>query len=339
MASDFTIHGMVHGIAKKVNQRESNCVILAAVTLSIKEHIKTLASGLGYRACGIAGVEPFAEYRAALRTLAERFPETAGLYGRWEHRTDPTTRVPWARSIVVCIRRYGKYEIPESLARHIGRSYLCDRRISACPDHAMPKRMKEGLQSLGLRVRTGGVPSRDAAVRAGVARIAKNGFAVAEGCGSWLNIESWMVDAALEPDSPTPSCPCPAGCQACLNVCPTKALVDPFVMDMKRCIAHLTYEAPFPIRDDLWKKMGPWIYGCDDCQRVCPLNHDHWSHTEPAPWITDVAGALTPEALSTMDQETYARVVHPLFDYIPLGDLARWQANARRALESIGAPG
>jgi len=303
--------------------------------MTIKDQIKALATDIGYHACGIAGVEPFTDYQATLLRLAERFPDTAELYRHMERRGNPKTLVPWAQSIIVCIRRYGKYRLPDSLPRHIGRNYLCDRRIPGCPDNTMPKRMKDGLRSLGLRVRTGGVPSREAAARAGVARIARNGFAYAEGCGSWINIESWMVDAAVEPDEPASTAPCPEGCQACLNACPTHALVEPYVMDMKRCVAYLTYDAPFPIAGELWNKMGPWIYGCDDCQNICPLNQGQWESREPAPWLDEAATRLTPESLATMDQETYAKVVHPLFGYIPVTNLERWHANARRALEPV----
>jgi epoxyqueuosine reductase len=300
--------------------------------MTLQAQIKTLARDVGYAACGIAGAEPFEDYRAALEERMRRFPEAAALYRELEGRIDPRGVAPWARSIVVCVRRYGKYTVPESLLGHIARHYLCDRRIQACPDNAMPKRMKRGLAGMGLRVKTGGVPSRAAAVRAGVAGFARNGFVYAEGCGSWINIESWIVDAELEPDPPAPPAPCPDGCRACQQACPTGALQGPYLMRQDRCTAYLTYEAPEPVAPDLWARMGGWIYGCDVCQQVCPLNKGKWTRDEPTPWLDDVMRWLTPEALARMDQATYERVVHPLFGYIPLDNLARWQANAGRAL-------
>ncbi len=306
--------------------------------VTLNDQIKHLARRAGYQACGITGAEPFGDYLAALDRLAERFPESAALYGRMKRRATPLALNPWVKSIVVCIRRYGKYALPDGLDAHIGRNYLCDRRIPGCPDSSLPKRMKEGLLALGLRVRTGGVPSREAAVRAGVARIGRNGFAFADGCGSWINIEAWMTDAELEPDTPAEPAPCPTGCRACLDACRTRALVDPYVMDMKRCIAYLTYEAPLPIAPELWTEMGPWIYGCDDCQNVCPLNRGRWEALEPAPWLENATDRLTPASLAAMDQETYTHVVYPLFGYIPPDDRARWQANARRALEDGEIP-
>lgn len=306
-----------------------------------KEQIKALAGQLGYHACGITGVQPFADYQDALEDRARRFPDSATLYQGMGRRGHPAAHVPWAKSIVVAIRRYGKYALPEGIARHIGRTYLCDRRIKECPDNTLPKRMKLELQTLGYRVKIGGIPCREAAVRAGVARIGRNGFAYAEGCGSWLNIEAWLIDTEIEPDAPSPpDAPCPDGCQACLDACRTCALKEPYVVDMKRCIAYLSYEDPAPIPPELWKKMGPWIYGCDDCQNACPLNHRKWEALEPAPWIQRIADKLTPEALAAMDTETYQKLIYPLFWYISETDLERWHRNARRALlYAVGAPG
>ena len=299
---------------------------------TLKDQIKTIATSIGYEACGIAGAEPFVEYRQAIQRFSQQFPESADLYQSMDRRTDPRARNPWAKSIVACIRLYGKYAIPESVTRHIGRSYLGDRRIEGCPDHIMPRQMKDSLKALGLRVKVGGVPSREAAVRAGVAQIGKNGFAFAAQCGSWNNIESWLIDAELEPDRPAEPAPCPSGCRACLNACRTGALAEPYVMNMKRCIAYLTYEAPRPLPEELEAKMGPWIYGCDDCQRVCPMNQGQWEPREPTPWLDRALPHLTPESLATMDQETFSRVIYPILWYIPESDLARWHANAKRAL-------
>jgi len=300
----------------------------------MKEQIKKLAEALGYHTCGITGMQPFDNYQTALTQHAQRFPDAASLYQKMERRVNPATFAPWAKSIVVAVRRYGKYDLPETITRHIGRNYLCDRRIKDCPDNTLPKRMKQGLRALGYRVKVGGIPCREAAVRAGIVKIGRNGFAYAEGCGSWLNIEAWLIDTELEPDLPsTPEAPCPTGCRACLDACRTCALTESYVVDMKRCIAYLTYEEAMPIPGELWNKMGPWIYGCDDCQNACPMNKGQWAPLEPAPWITAITDKLTPESLTTMDMETFQKLIYPLFWYIPETDLERWHQNAKRALQ------
>jgi epoxyqueuosine reductase len=295
------------------------------------EKIRALAREAGYADCGFCAVAPFAEYARAVRERMARFPSARALYEPMLARSEPQARAPWARSAVVCIRRYGKYRVPDALAGHIGRTYLFDRRVADCPDHEMPAIFGEGLKKMGLRVRRGGLPDRWAAVRAGVARFGKNGFAYAR-CGSWCNIESWLTDAELPPGQPALDSPCPPGCRACIDACPTHALTAAHAMRMDRCVAWLTYSAPEPIADDLWQAMGPWIYGCDRCQEVCPLNRGQWRNLEKAAWLEPLTPRLTPAALAVMDDATYRAVVHPLFWYIPEDGAERWRRNARRAL-------
>ena len=239
--------------------------------------------------------------------------------------------------MVVCVRRYSKYEQPAGPIGHIGRNYLFDLRNPECPDHEMPVRMKQGLRDLGLRVRKGGVPDRQAAVRAGVAGFGRNCFAIGEH-GSWINLETWIVDAELPADSPTLESPCPPGCDACMRACPTGAIVEPFVMRMDRCIAYLTYSAPQPIDPRLWERMGPWVYGCDACQEACPLNRGTWEPLERPVWLENIVDFLTPRALAEMDEGTYREIVHPRFWYIPEDDLDRWHRNARRAVAYDAKP-
>jgi epoxyqueuosine reductase len=295
--------------------------------------VKALARDCGYAACGITSAAPFERDREAIEARVRLFPEAAGLYQGFRRRFDPRETAPWCNSVIACIRRYGKYRLPPQPVGHIGRHYLADSRLEVCPDHSLAARMTAGLRAMGIRCKRGGVPDRWAAVRSGAARFGRNCFAYADGCGSWINIQTWRIDAALPPDPATPELPCPDGCTACMDACPTGAIEEALCMRMDRCIAYLTYHAPFPIKQELWDKMGPWIYGCDVCQQVCPLNRGMWEDREEAPWLAAIADLLTPEALATMDAETYRAIVHPLFWYIPEDDLARWHANARRAAQ------
>ena len=303
----------------------------------LKQAIKELVLRAGYVACGIIRAEPFVEYQRALGERIARFPEAAPLYEELRPRVDPQSKAPWVRSIVVCVRRYGKYILPQEAVGHIGRNYLGDRRFEGCADHAISDVVRDGLKALGLRIRKGGVPDRWAGARAGVTRFGRNCFAYAGRYGSWVNIESWRVDAELPPDEPTLTPACPPDCRACIKACPTGALSEPFVMRMDRCIAYLTYYAPHPIVPARWEKMGPWIYGCDVCQEVCPLNRGAWEPLEEAGWQMAVAEHLSPAALATMSAEVYREIIHPRFPYIPLEDLERWHVNARRALAYLAS--
>lgn len=297
--------------------------------------IKKAALESGYIDCGITDAQPFDTYAEALKKRIKDFPDSSTLYEPMFNRVDPRHSAPWVNSIVVCVHHYGKFRLPAGVGRHIGRNYLADRRTEANPDHEIHKAFSARLKSLGLRIKRGGVPERLAGARAGVVSIGRNGFAYHNQTGSWINIESWRVDAALPPDKPDYDCPCPDGCSACIDACPTKALCAPFLMHMDHCIAHLTYRAERPIADHLWQAMGEWIYGCDICQLVCPLNKGKWRDDIPMPWLDIVSDLLKPEALAVMDEETYRRKIFPLFWYISENDVERWHANARRACETL----
>ncbi len=295
--------------------------------------IRRAALALGYVRCGITTADPFPEFIEAIRRILARHPERAELYEGFLSRGDPRHNAPWARAIVVAVRRYGVYRLPAELVGRIGRNYLCDRRVPAHPEHSMPARMKAYLRSLGLRVKSGsGTSDRWAAARAGVVRLGRNTFAFAEGCGSWINIECWRVDAELPPDPPTPDDPCPPDCRRCLRACPTGALCRPREIRMERCIAWLTYAEPWPIAPELWRRMGTWIYGCDACQEACSLNEGMWEERLPLPWPEETVARWHPERLAEMSDEEYRAFVHPFFWYIAPEDAERWRANARRSL-------
>ncbi len=301
----------------------------------LAQTIKKLAAQAGYDDCGITTAEPFTKFAEVLLERMERFPELRSKYEPMLKRSDPGLKNPWARSIVVCIRSYGKYQEPQELIGLIGRNYLFDRRVKASPEANISKVFGATMKDLGLRIRKGGLPDRWAAARSGVAAFGRNNFAISPKFGSWINIETWLLDAELPPDTPTIEAPCREDCDACLQACPTGALGSPREMNSNLCIAHLTYGDCLPISPELNDKMGKWIYGCDRCQEVCPQNKGRWSGKIPAPWLEQISAQLRPEALATMSQETFSSVVQPLFGYIRGNDACqRWQDNARRSLKN-----
>ncbi|MCM8777626.1 MAG: hypothetical protein NC905_05130 [Candidatus Omnitrophica bacterium] len=295
--------------------------------------IKEFAKNIGFVRCGIVRIENFSEYKEALDKLIKEFPETEPLYKPMYNRAFVKNRFPWAKSVIVCIRYYGKYKIPQQVKGYIGRNYLFDSRVPSNPDYLIVKNFTEWLRSKGLKVRKGGVPDRLVAYKAGLVSIGKNSFAYAGRYGSWINIITYLVDEEIEPDIPVKRDICPPDCRKCIDSCPTSAIVKPYTVRMDRCISYLTYGAPLPLKKELEDKMGKWIYGCDICQEVCPLNKDTWEGKERLRYLEDISDTLTPQALVHMNIETYKDIVYPLFYYIPPDSIERWQRNAERALK------
>ncbi len=100
--------------------------------------------------------------------------------------------------------------------------------------------------------------------------VAKNSLIIVPGLGSWCFLATVVTTAALRPDPPVPDrC---GSCRACVDACPTGAIVAPRVVDARLCVAYHTIENRGEIPEDVARKMGDWTFGCDICQEVCPWN-------------------------------------------------------------------
>jgi epoxyqueuosine reductase len=130
------------------------------------------------------------------------------------------------------------------------------------------------------------------AARAGLGFVGKNGMLIIPGLGSFVLLGEVVTTLALEADEPmTERC---GTCTRCIDACPTRAIVEPFVLDARRCISYLTIESRSAMPVELREGVGEHLFGCDDCQTVCPFTRgnkpppassryeplERWSRTE-----------------------------------------------------------
>jgi epoxyqueuosine reductase len=249
------------------------------------ETLCRLGTEAGLDAVGVAGAGVFESTRQILheRRAIGHHGGMAFTYRNPERSTDPGRIVAGARSIVVGARNYlradlqGAQEAPGgAVARY------------AWIDHYEPLRAALGVVARRLKgdgwkavvvADDNALVDREAAYRAGLGWYGKNANLLLPGRGSWFVLGSLVTDAPLQPAAE----PVPDGCGAChrcIDACPTGAIVAPGVVDARRCLAWLL-QRPGSMPVEFRAALGDRIYGCDDCQTVCPPNI-RFGRAEPA---------------------------------------------------------
>ncbi|MEP0074113.1 MAG: tRNA epoxyqueuosine(34) reductase QueG [Marinomonas sp.] len=161
----------------------------------------------------------------------------------------------------------------------LGRDYhkLIRKRLTQ-----LAKKIEQRVGDHGYRAFVDSAPilERQIAEQAGMGWIGKNTLLLTPKAGSWFLLGEVFTNLPLPIDPPTDTRHC-GSCTACLTQCPTDAFVEPWVLDAGKCISYLTIEHSGPIPESLRSKMGNRIFGCDDCQLVCPWTK-FAKHTEEA---------------------------------------------------------
>lgn len=299
----------------------------------LADQIKSAALNLGYEKCGIIKISDIDGYKEKLDERIELVPEAKGFYQGQYRFTQLQDTYPWAKSIVICVRKYGKYHIPEHLKDMIAKYYLVDgRKDENSKDFQDSLKFEKYMQGLGVRAETergfGLVPLRFAAMKAGLGIVRKNNFFYTES-GSSVYLEAWLIDKELESIETPNVRPCSEKCNLCMKACPSASLSKPYTMNPIACVSCLTTFMGRDMTNEKYREqIGNWVYGCDACQDACPMNKNRWQETEEFPNLQELSEHISLEKILKMDYSFLEEVMQPKFWYIDKSSVWKWKVNA-----------
>lgn len=252
--------------------------------------IKARARQAGFDLCGIAAASAHPELGFLRTWLARGFAGEMDYLSRTaERRADVRHVVPEARSVIVLGTLYNtdrpySESIDDPSRAHIARyawgddyHLVIERRLDALL--AWLTSQVPGLEGRAY-VDTGPVQERVYAARAGLGWIGKNTCLINPEQGSWFFLSEIIVNTEFEADEPgVDRC---GSCTRCIEACPTNAIVEPYVLDARRCLSYLTIELKGVVPPEHREAVGTHVFGCDVCQDVCPWNRHAPISSDPA---------------------------------------------------------
>lgn len=247
--------------------------------------IKAEAKRLGFLSCGISKAGFLEEEAPRLeKWLKNNYNgQMAYMESHFDKRLDPTLLVDDAKSVVSLLLNYYPSEVQNS------ESYKISKYAYGDDYHFVIKeKLKEFLHSIqenigevSGRAFVDSAPVLDKAwaKKSGLGWIGKNSNLLSQKVGSFYFIAELILDLDLEYDhAVTDHC---GSCTACIDACPTQAIVAPYVVDGSKCISYYTIELKENIPYEMKGKFDEWMFGCDTCQDVCPWNRFSKPHAEP----------------------------------------------------------
>jgi epoxyqueuosine reductase len=309
---------------------------LAVSQTTLAERIISAAQRLGFDLVGFAPACPPLTARRYREWLEKGHHADMAYLARPDavaKRADLQRILPGVRSVVTVGVNYHTHPVSPELRDDPSRGILAsyawgeDYHDLLTPRLHQLATLIEGEMGHPIAYRayvdTGPILERELAARAGLGFVGKNTSLIHPRLGSWLFLGELLLAVDLPATSPVRESNQPAGvrqgpsstaggtcgrCTRCLNACPTGALVEPYVLDARRCISYLTIERRGPIPRDLRPLMGNRIFGCDICQEVCPWNR-RFARPTAEPAFQPRPDAIAPRLLDliALDDEGFRR--------------------------------
>lgn len=235
---------------------------------------KAAALAAGFHEAGVARARPLDPGPLARVLSGGWEADMAWLGGQAAERLDPSRLLPGARSVLALALSYAAPPAPEPVEGRVAR-YARGRDYHAVMKRRLAdllRRLRERDPELHAFASSDIAPVMEKAwaQEAGLGWVGKNGCLITPRHGSWVLLATVILDRELEPDLPHPErC---GSCEACLPACPTGAFPAPGYVDARRCISFQTIERRGAVPEEVAERIGPWVFGCDDCQAACPWN-------------------------------------------------------------------
>jgi epoxyqueuosine reductase len=252
--------------------------------------IKAWGGELGFQAIGIADLDlAFAEARLLEWLAAGRHGELDYMVRHGARRARPAELVPGTVRVISARMDYlpdaaDSWGVVRDGARAFVARYALGRdyhKVLRGRLQALAERIEGEIGTFGYRVFTDSAPVMEVelARKAGLGWRGKHTLLLSRDAGSFFFLGEIFTDLPLPPDAAvTEHC---GACAKCIDVCPTRAIVAPYELDARRCISYLTIELKGAIPPELRPLIGNRVYGCDDCQLVCPWNRYARVSSEP----------------------------------------------------------
>ena len=274
--------------------------------------IKTEAKRLGFLSCGISKAEFLEEEAPRLERWLEKnmHGEMRYMENHFDKRLDPTKLVDDSKSVISLLLNY--YPNQEQTTS----SYKLSKYAYGTDYHFVIKeKLKELLEfvnnnigEVSGRAFVDSAPVLDKvwAARSGLGWIGKHSNLLTQQVGSFYFIAELIVDLELDYDTPTTDhC---GTCTACIDACPTQAIVESYVVDGSKCISYFTIELKDNIPNEFKGQFDNWMFGCDVCQDVCPWNRFSKPHNEPLFNPHPELLSMTKHDWEEITQETFSKV-------------------------------
>jgi len=248
--------------------------------------IKQEAKRLGFLQCGISKAGFLEEEAPRLEKWlnANMHGEMSYMANHFDMRLDPTKLVDGAKSVITVLLNY----FPEETQKDPTAPKISKYAYGNDYHHVIKGKLKElvgfinqEIGEVGGRAFVDSAPVMDKAwaAKSGLGWIGKNANLIHPKNGSFFFIGELILDIELQPDQPIRDhC---GTCTACIDACPTEAIIAPYVVDGSKCISYFTIELKEAIPTSMKGQFDDWAFGCDVCQDVCPWNRFSKPHSEP----------------------------------------------------------